>query len=117
MRQSGNGAEQPGQRLQWRAETGRVCSKCLDSGDWCEACQGRRQEKQKQLELELGPESFDFGDLGPPPPCPLLCRQKATDLTASREAKRAGFFSQGPPVMQRQSRRLPMPTDHCPVMM
>ncbi|RLN63671.1 hypothetical protein BBJ28_00023135 [Nothophytophthora sp. Chile5] len=40
-----------------------------------------------------GCDGEDFGTLGPPPSCcPVLCRQKATDFTAAREGKRAGFF-------------------------
>lgn len=36
-------------------------------------------------------DSLVYGDLGMPPPCPTLLRQKATDFTVVKERKQAVF--------------------------
>ncbi|KAG2786276.1 hypothetical protein PC129_g5101 [Phytophthora cactorum] len=102
-------------------EPGRCYGECLRlKGERCGEC---RRGQEEAVAQEKHVESFDFGGLGPPPPCPTLCRQEATDFTAARERKRADFFGQGlgqrdRPSLSRVSRRLPTPvSDHCSLMM
>ncbi|EGZ14457.1 hypothetical protein PHYSODRAFT_411214, partial [Phytophthora sojae] len=108
-----------------------------NNGELCAACRGEQKEEgRRRPDKAAEGLDFDFGALGPPPPCPLLCRQKATDFTAARERKRAGFLGQeevplrpglglglgltrsaGPSALARASRRMPTPTEQCPLMM
>ncbi|KAL4164163.1 hypothetical protein KRP22_004783 [Phytophthora ramorum] len=129
--EAGNEAERAGRTSQgpslWRAATRRCCECIRARGEWCNACRVEDEQKAQETgnnRLET-PESFDFGSLGPPPPCgPILCRQKASDFSEARERKRAGL-SVGedelgpvqPRLLTRVNRRLPTPTDHCPLMM
>ncbi|KAG6616371.1 uncharacterized protein IUM83_03689 [Phytophthora cinnamomi] len=105
-----------------RTATGRCGGDCVRSSD--AACHDAERDEAKRR------PSVDLGDLGPPPPsCPVLCRQKATDFTAARERKRAGLSGQEPlrggpaglgrqpSVLARVGRRMPAPTEHCPLMM
>ncbi|KAG1687258.1 hypothetical protein DVH05_005308 [Phytophthora capsici] len=110
--------QEPGEDVrepsQYSTETGRCCGECLQlKGEFCGIC---RSDQEKVIAQEKNVDSFDFGSLGPPPPCPTLLRQKATDFTAAREQKRSGFFTQTPS-LSRVNRRLPTPTEHCPLMM
>ncbi|KAE8902877.1 hypothetical protein PF005_g25400 [Phytophthora fragariae] len=108
-----------------RAATGRCGGECVrNNGELCGACRGGQEEGRRRHDEGL---DFDFGDLGPPPSCPVLCRQKAMDFTAAKERKRAGFFGQevplglarsaGPNPLTRVGRRMPTPTENCPLMM
>ncbi|KAF4037277.1 hypothetical protein GN244_ATG10660 [Phytophthora infestans] len=113
--------EETGGDVKRHSFTGRCWGECLGSkGELCGEC---RREQEQAAALEKQVECFDFGGLGPPPPCPTLCRQEATDFTAARERKRADFSGQGlgqqtQLSVSRVNRRLPTPVaDHCSLMM
>ncbi|OWZ15011.1 hypothetical protein PHMEG_00011429 [Phytophthora megakarya] len=70
-----------------------------------EAGNGPSRDEEEPTDQEKDVDTFDFGSLGPPPPCPTLCRQKARDFTAERERKGAEGVGQRP--VPRVLRRLP----------
>ncbi|KAG7378930.1 hypothetical protein PHYPSEUDO_009292 [Phytophthora pseudosyringae] len=100
------------------AEPGRCCGECVQlQGRRCHVCRRGQEEAAQAQEKHV--ESFDFGSLGPPPPCATLCRQKATDCTAARERKRADLLGREPEphTQSRVLRRLSTPrADHYPLM-
>ena len=90
----------------WRAVTGQYGEEGVRITD------GRRDE-----EKETSEKWQNISGLGPPPPCPTLWRQKATDFTAEREKKRAVFFGRRELMSSRTRIKRRLHTDRCLLML